>query len=222
MQFIRKAVFQAIVFLLVSVSASWAGTGEKVTVMTKNMDAGTDLGFVVAYLQTNLLLGVQLTFQEVLKNNYPLRPFLLAQEITAAKPDVVGLQEATLWRTGPDPDHATDVMVDQLALLLDALAAQGQPYSVVAVNTLTDVAFPISGGEAVRFTDRDVIIARAGFANRRRECPVQPLCDAPPVCARHYCVARLAFGRCDGRHEHVPFRHNPPGELRRLIRQSAG
>ena len=110
--------------------------GEKVTVMTKNMDAGTDLGFVVAYLQTNLLLGVQLTFQEVLKNNYPLRAFLLGQEIAAAKPDVVGLQEATLWRTGPDPDHATDVMVDQLELLLDALAAQGQPYSVVAANTL--------------------------------------------------------------------------------------
>ena len=129
MQFIPKAVFRFVLFLLVGVSASWAGTGEKVTVMTKNMDAGTDLGFVVAYLQTNLLLGVQLTFQEVLKNNYPLRAFLLGQEIAAAKPDVVGLQEATLWRTGPDPDHATDVMVDQLELLLDALAGE-HPQSI--------------------------------------------------------------------------------------------
>lgn len=121
-----------------------------VAVMTKNMDAGTDFGFFFADPAT----GVQLTLQEVLKNDYPARASLLAKEIAAARPDVVGLQEVTIWSTPIG-------VVDQLQLLLDALAAQGQPYSVVAVNTLTQLSFPVDGGVA-SFTDRDVIIARVG------------------------------------------------------------
>jgi endonuclease/exonuclease/phosphatase family metal-dependent hydrolase len=45
--------------------------------------------------------------------------------------------------------------------LLAALAAEGAPYYVVGTNTLTDLAFPVSAGSVVRFTDRDAIIARA-------------------------------------------------------------
>src|SRR5438132_384798 len=105
-----------------------------VTVMTKNMDEGTDFGFFFANPNT----GVQLTLQEVLKNDYPTRASLLAKEIAASKPDIVGLQEVALWTTPYG-------VIDQLQILLDALAAQGQPYSVVAVNTLTQISFPVAG-----------------------------------------------------------------------------
>ena len=123
-----------------------------VTVMTKNMDEGTDFGFFFANPNT----GVQLTLQEVLKNDYPTRASLLAREIAAAKPDIVGLQEVALWTTPYG-------VIDQLQILLDALAAQGQPYSVVAVNTLTQISFPVAGVTA-GYTSRDAMIVRAASA----------------------------------------------------------
>src|ERR1051325_455622 len=92
----------AVLFFLFGVSTSHAA----VRVMTKNMDSGTDFGFFFANLQTNPQLGIQLTLQEFQKNNFPLRAALLAQEIAAADPQVVGLQEVTLLRTGPTPAEA--------------------------------------------------------------------------------------------------------------------
>ena len=68
-----------VIVLLLAVSTSFAGP-TTVTVMTKNMDAGTDFGFFFSNLQTNPALGAQLTLEEFQKNNFPLRASLLAQE----------------------------------------------------------------------------------------------------------------------------------------------
>jgi endonuclease/exonuclease/phosphatase family metal-dependent hydrolase len=78
----------------------------------------------------------------------------------AAKPDMVALQEVTLWRTGPTPETATHVLYDQLKLLLRALARHGAPYDIVGVNTLTDLALPGIQG-ALRYTDRDALLVRS-------------------------------------------------------------
>lgn len=159
MDWIRNVLLRAALLIFLGASVAWADTGDKVSVMTRNMDAGTDFGFFIANLATDPALGVQLTLQELAKNNFPGRAALLAKEIAAAKPDLVGLQEATIW-TVPNPSGGV-VVVDQLVLLLQALADEQQPYAVVAVNTLTNLSFPL-GGAAASFTDRDVIIRRAG------------------------------------------------------------
>jgi hypothetical protein len=155
-----------LVFLLsiTFITTSWAAPGSSVTVMTKNMDTGTDFGFFFAYLQTNPALGAQLTWEELQKNDFAGRAVLLAQEIATAQPAVVGLQEVTLLRVGPTPATATNVVMDQLDLLLGALAALGRPYTLVTTQDLTDLAFPLPAGFAARFTDRDAIIARADLA----------------------------------------------------------
>ena len=158
MSAIRNAVVQVLLVFAMAVSTAWAGPGT-VTVMTKNMDAGTDFGFFFANLQTDPALGVQLTFEELQKNDFAGRASLLASEIAAKKPDIVGLQEVTLLRVGPNPANLV-VVVDQLDLLLQALAAQGESYYVVETNELTDLVFQVSQDTAVRFTDHDVIIAR--------------------------------------------------------------
>jgi endonuclease/exonuclease/phosphatase family metal-dependent hydrolase len=158
----RRPLFLAVFVSLLAFSPLWAQS-EPVTVMQKNMDTGTDFGFFFSNLQTDPALGVQLTFAEIQKNDYPGRASLLAQEIAAAHPLVVGLEEATLLTSGPDPTNTPNVLVDQLQLLLGALAAQGQSYYVVGTNTLTDLPFAVSQDFAVRFTDRDAIIARAGL-----------------------------------------------------------
>lgn len=133
------------------------------SVMTQNMDAGTDLKFVIGELLGYFppRVGVELTFGEILSAGIPQRAELLARAVAARKPELLALQEATLWRTGATVETATTVVFDQLQLLLTDLAAAGVPYDIVAVNTLTDVALPKLSGGAVRFTDRDVLLVRA-------------------------------------------------------------
>jgi endonuclease/exonuclease/phosphatase family metal-dependent hydrolase len=131
--------------------------------MTQNMDAGTDLGFVLAFINSATpTVGIDLTYQEVLKNDFAGRAATLANEIAAAKPDLVSLQEVTVWSTGRTAGGQTP-FVDQLMLLKGALAAVGAGYSVVSVLPLTAIALPMSNGLYLGFLDRDVILARNGL-----------------------------------------------------------
>jgi endonuclease/exonuclease/phosphatase family metal-dependent hydrolase len=171
----RCAIYNLPVYttlLLIGTGAMRAdGENPTVTVMTQNMDAGTDLGFALAYLNTSApTVGIDLTYQEILQGNFAGRAAILAQEIATAKPDMVSLQEVTLWTTGPDPFHQTPLF-DQLQLLVDNLAGLGEEYSVVAVSPLTNIALPMSSGVWLGFLDRNVVLARheaaLSFANVR-------------------------------------------------------
>jgi endonuclease/exonuclease/phosphatase family metal-dependent hydrolase len=142
----------------VSTTASVANT--TFTVMTQNMDAGTDLKFALAYLNTSTpTVGIDLTYQEIQQSNLSGRASILAEEIATIKPQLVSLQEVTLWSTGPDAANQSPLF-DQLQLLLGALAADGQNYSVVAVNPLTRIALPMSNGVWLGFLDRDAVLVR--------------------------------------------------------------
>jgi endonuclease/exonuclease/phosphatase family metal-dependent hydrolase len=129
-----------------------------VNIMSQNMDSGTDLGFVLALGGT--AESVDLTLAEIMASNIPERADLLAAQIAAEQPQIVALQEVTLWRTGPTPETATQTLYDQLELLLAALVNHGVAYDVVAINRLTDLALPGSSG-ALRYTDRDVLLVRS-------------------------------------------------------------
>jgi hypothetical protein len=85
---IRNAFLYA-TLLFVSMCSMWAGPGDTtVTVMTQNMDAGTDLGFALACLNTSTpTVGIDLTYQELLQGNFAGCAAILAQEIAAAKPN---------------------------------------------------------------------------------------------------------------------------------------
>ncbi len=128
-----------------------------VSIMTQNMDAGTDLGFV---LFLGAPEGVDLTLAEIEASNIQGRARLLAAQIALERPHIVALQEVTLWRIGPTPETATQPLYDQLELLLAALVEEGVPYEVVAINRLTDLALPGTTG-ALRYTDRDALLVRS-------------------------------------------------------------
>jgi endonuclease/exonuclease/phosphatase family metal-dependent hydrolase len=127
-------------------------------VMTQNMDAGTDLGFLFVLPVPQ---AVDATYSEVTASKIPERAALLAEEIVAKQPDLISLQEVTLWRTGASPATAVNVLYDQLDLLLQALEARHQHYKSVAVVELTDAALPMSSGTFLRYTDRDAVLARS-------------------------------------------------------------
>ena len=165
MPFNMRAVRYA-TLILVAASSMWAGSGSNspITVMTQNMDSGTDLGLVLAYINSATpTVGVDLTYQEILQSNFAGRAAILAQEIAAAKPDLVSLQEVTVWSTGPDPTHQTP-FVDQLSLLEGALAALGAGYTEAKVQPLTALALPMSNGVYLGFLDRNAVLARTGLS----------------------------------------------------------
>ncbi len=164
---IRKIVVSTCIMLACLAPAPAAQKETTFKVMTQNMDAGTDLGYALFGLtQIDPRPFVDLTLAEVDASLIPARAGALAEQIASRSPHLVALQEVTLWRTGATPATATDVRWDQLESLTTALKELGASYEVVAVNTLTDIALPTTeqGPGAVRFTDRDVLLARSDLS----------------------------------------------------------
>ena len=154
------------------------GTPEtRATVMTRNLYIGTELDEAIQAVLLGdpeaIVAAVGAAWARVLMTDFETRAKALAQEIAEAGADLVGLQEAALWRTqfpadsvGPDPTPATDVAYDFVQLLLDELALLGQEYEVAAEFRGLDVEFPglTPSFELmdVRLTDREVILAKVG------------------------------------------------------------
>ncbi|MHB8577260.1 MAG: endonuclease/exonuclease/phosphatase family protein [Dehalococcoidia bacterium] len=136
-----------------------------IPVLTRNLDAGTDFGPVFAATSTAALLAaVVTTYAEVQASTIPERAAAVAREIGQQQPLLVGLQEVSLWRTGPlfqPTPSATTVTFDALQSLLDALAQQGLHYAPLAIATNSDAELPdVAIGADVRTTDRDVLLVR--------------------------------------------------------------
>jgi endonuclease/exonuclease/phosphatase family metal-dependent hydrolase len=161
-----------------------ADTPRTLTVMTRNIYLGGDINRPIraALNRTGqdgvLALGhANHELRETVdRTDFATRGKLLAEEIAAARPDLVGLQEVALWRHGPIQLNqigrldATVVDYDFLAILLADLAARGFRYEIVRIQQESDVEAPAFTGNPfagtagsardVRLTDRDVILVR--------------------------------------------------------------
>ena len=135
-----------------------------VTVMTRNLYLGTDLiPIALAPNQPAFEQAASAGFAQVKATNFPARAALIAREIKRTKPDLIGLQETALWRTGPKDGTATrasTVAIDYLAILRRALKGAGLRYSVVRVTNEADIEGPTQQNSDVRLTMRDVVLAK--------------------------------------------------------------
>src|SRR5688500_4212924 len=181
----RLTGFFTLVLALIAVAppAVPAAPPAGITVMTRNLYFGAD--FTPILQATNLpgLIGAASAVFATVQASRPAdRLDAIAGEIARKQPDLVGLQEVTLWRSGPTPPPgsppqlATTVEFDFLDLLLAALAQRGHPYVVVAITANFDAQVPAFVGGAprmIRYSDFDVILARAdaglSFANHKTE-----------------------------------------------------
>jgi Endonuclease/Exonuclease/phosphatase family len=164
-------------------------TGQVATVMTRNLYLGADLGPAIG--ATSLDMFVAATggvLRQVTATNFPTRAQGLAAEILQTQPDLVGVQEVALWRTGAPsispllggPKTATTVRYDFLQLLLDQLNVGEEAYQPVVVEeefdfeapadengVANDGPFPIPNAELNgRLTMRDVILMRVDVGVR--------------------------------------------------------
>jgi endonuclease/exonuclease/phosphatase family metal-dependent hydrolase len=168
-----------LIILLSALIGSWgdgnmafADTNKGLTVMTQNLYDGTDrTGLLEATTLPEFVAAVDFAYSNMLNTKPKDRLALIAQEIAANKADVVGLQEASIWRTGPSSltngsvTPAETVQFDFLQILLDELKKLNQSYFVAAVLPGLDVQLPGSLQD-VRLTDRDVIIYRRDLLDR--------------------------------------------------------
>src|SRR5262245_9737399 len=144
------------------------GSAREITVMTRNLYLGTDLTPIFsAPSPPALYAAVGAAWAQVQANDFPARAEAIADEIAAAEPDLVGLQEAMLFRTDVPPDGpatpAETVAYDFVDLLVAALAQRGLDYAPAASFTGTDAELPagLPPTKDVRLTDRVVVLVRA-------------------------------------------------------------
>jgi len=154
------------IVLMVTLSYSALAANDKtaVKVMTRNMDSGTDLLLIFAATTfPEFVSAMAATYAEINASNIPLRAGRLADEIASEQPDLIGLQEVTLWRTGPlNNSPATNVLYDQLQLLLAELEQRHLHYALVAVQSLVDAQAPdFVDGINLRITDRNAVLVRS-------------------------------------------------------------
>src|SRR5262245_43977788 len=137
-----------------------------VRVMTYNVDEGTDLAPVLsATTLEELARAVAEVYIEVQASNIPERAAGIARQIEATRPDLIGLQEVSAWRTGPlGSPPATTVQFDALRSLLDELAKRNLSYAPIAISTNLDAEAPSALGFDVRLTDFDVVLARTDLS----------------------------------------------------------
>ena len=167
--------------LVPAVSAQAGEGGPKLTVLTRNIYQGTDLTNVVtATTFPGFVAAVTQDWGNVVATDFPARARALAADVRRVRPDVIGLQEVSLWRdqlvsdavTGAPAPNATHVVYDFLAILQAKLATAGVPYTVVSMSTNADVEAPRinpaspNGFTDVRLTDRDVILVRTPLADK--------------------------------------------------------
>lgn len=141
----------------------------QLTVMTRNLFVGTDVDQLIGITDPNQVPVVVAELWELLlANQAEARMAAVAREIAAYRPHLVGLQEASTFRTQTPADfqlNAQDVVIDFVPTLLAELAALGHEYRVVAEVRNMDVELPRLNPDFsltdVRVTDYDVILARA-------------------------------------------------------------
>ncbi len=142
------------------------------TVMARNVYLGADLIPLATTPAERFEEAAASRFRTVERNDFATRAKAIAAEIRRHKPDVVGVQEAAIWRRGPDGvkdgrrTPATQIIYDSTEVLLKELANLGQRYRVIAGRDWFDFEAPTALGFDVRLTQRDVILGRVGSAVR--------------------------------------------------------
>lgn len=152
-QLMIKAV--TVLILLAGLAPAGADDTLRIRVMSQNLYIGAEVGRLLVPEPPAAVL------ETIMQTNLPARAVEIARAIDDFRPDLIGLQEVSLI-TLIDADGKILFQLDYLTILLDALAARGEHYSVASVVNNADITLPIDLAEETfgQLLDRDVILAR--------------------------------------------------------------
>ena len=105
--------------------------GTSVTVMTRNLYLGADVG-VALQLLPDFPAAAQFMWDQIQANDFAQRAPRIAAEAATARPDVIALQEATTWRCQASAFSPSTIVYDFTTQFLDATRAAGVPYVLAA------------------------------------------------------------------------------------------
>jgi endonuclease/exonuclease/phosphatase family metal-dependent hydrolase len=137
-----------------------AAQARDVTVMSRNVYLGADLIPLAVAPAEQFGQAASSVFAGVGAGDPNGRMQLIADEIATAKPDLVGLQEVSLWRTGAAP--ASTVAYDFSGAILARLKARHAGYRLAVLERGFNVEGPTDQGYDVRLTLGDAILVRKG------------------------------------------------------------
>src|SRR5262249_20939895 len=132
-----------------------------VKMMTRNLYLGADLiPLAVTPAGPQFQQAAGKLLDEVTATDPNARIKLAAAEIAKATPDLVGLQEVSLWRTGANP--TSDVKFDYTKTILAELKRRHAHYRLAAIKQGFNVEAATDRGFDVRLTLGDAILVRKG------------------------------------------------------------
>jgi endonuclease/exonuclease/phosphatase family metal-dependent hydrolase len=131
-----------------------------VTVMSRNVYLGADLIPLAVSPADQFQHAASSVFDSVAAGDPNGRMRAIGDEIAKAKPDLVGLQEVSLWRTGAAP--ASTVAYDFSGGILARLKQRHAHYRLAVLNRPFNVEGPTDRGYDVRLTLGDAILVRRG------------------------------------------------------------
>ncbi len=125
-------------FPLVSLpfAPSSAASDNHLTVMSRNVYLGADVG-VAMKLLPNFPAAAQFMWDQVRTTDFSARAPKLAAEFATTKPDVIGIQEATIWYCKKDLWSGKVEVFNFLNTLIDETKKTGVGYSLAKVDDIS-------------------------------------------------------------------------------------
>jgi hypothetical protein len=138
-------------------------TSNDVTLMTRNLYLGANLRLALDAAPADFINATGQILNDVDATNFPARAVSLASEIKSKNADLVGLQEAALWRTQTPSDQftgtptpATQVRYDFIASLLGELNKGADPVGCAKAQKKAEkkgkTPAPCNSGYSVAYT----------------------------------------------------------------------
>jgi hypothetical protein len=125
--FMKRLLASILVALILAPTSSAQADTPQITVMTRNLYLGADVG-VAMELIPNLPAAAQFMWDQVKATDFSKRAPKLAAEVIAARPDVIGIQEATIWFCKKNLWSKRTEVFNFTEQFLRATKAQGQEY----------------------------------------------------------------------------------------------
>jgi endonuclease/exonuclease/phosphatase family metal-dependent hydrolase len=214
---VKAVAVVTVIAALFATGATAKRTPLSITVMTRNLYLGANLDPIVkAKSAPEAFAAVAAGWGQVQANDFPVRARAIAREITRVRPDFVGFQELTLYRTQTPADFtvtpATKVVLDYARELRRALVARHLKYRFVAIAPWTDAELPSGNPPTmdIRLTVRDALLVRTDAkirisrVRRVQYATTTPLFGGLVIAKRGYVVAD---GVKNGRHFRVATTH---------------